>query len=207
MADRAAKSLAAGQQPLFARLRGWFGKSAVAPNATSARRTDKSRADLEIVVAPLDRTTVAQWLWGAGFVMPGDEQYVIELVKPFGLTPAMSMLDLSAGLGGPARAIAKAYGTYVTGLERSPERARRGMEMSVAANLAKRATIAQYNPESVELRAGGFDCIIGRGRAASFCSTSSRSILPGATGPSSPLGWRENPSRRRCGRSLSTMTA
>jgi len=163
MADRAAKSLAAGQQPLFARLRGWFGKSAVAPNATSARRTDKSRADLEIVVAPLDRTTVAQWLWGAGFVMPGDEQYVIELVKPFGLTPAMSMLDLSAGLGGPARAIAKAYGTYVTGLERSPERARRGMEMSVAANLAKRATIAQYNPESVELRAGGFDCIIGRG--------------------------------------------
>ncbi len=159
MADRATKPLAAGQKPLFARVRGWFGKPAAAP----APPTDRPRADLEVVVAPLDRTTVAQWLWGTGFVMPGDEHYVIELVKPFGLTPAMSMLDLSAGLGGPARAIAKAYGTYVTGLERSPERARRGMEMSAAANLAKRATIAQYNPENVELRAGGFDCILGRG--------------------------------------------
>ncbi len=162
MADRATKPLAASQKPLFARVRGWFGKPA-STAAVPAPPIERRRADLEVVVAPLDRTTVAQWLWGAGFVMPGDEHYVIELVKPFGLTPAMSMLDLSAGLGGPARAIAKAYGTYVTGLERSPERARRGMEMSTAANLAKRATIAQYNPENVELRAGGFDCILGRG--------------------------------------------
>ena len=99
--------------------------------------------------------------------MPGDEQYVLDLVKPFGLTPAMSMLDLSAGLGGPARAIAQAFGTYVTGLERSPERARRGMEMSIAANLAKRATIAQFNPDTLELRPRSFDCILGRGSTSS----------------------------------------
>ncbi|MBV9523290.1 MAG: methyltransferase domain-containing protein [Alphaproteobacteria bacterium] len=107
--------------------------------------------------------TVAQWLWGDGFVMPGDAEFVLELVKPFGLTPAMSMLDLSAGLGGSARAITQAFGTYVTGLERSVERAKRGMEMSKAADLGKRAAIAHYDPESVELRANGFDCILGRG--------------------------------------------
>jgi ubiquinone/menaquinone biosynthesis C-methylase UbiE len=160
MADRATRPLAVKPPAFLVRVRNWLGGQPVPAATTPA---GKPRADLEVVVAPLDRATVAQWLWGVGDIMPGDEQYVLELVKPFGLTPAMSMLDLSAGLGGPARAIAQAFGTYVTGLERSPERAKRGMDMSVTANLAKRATIAQYNPETIELRANGFDCILGRG--------------------------------------------
>jgi cyclopropane fatty-acyl-phospholipid synthase-like methyltransferase len=164
MADRAMKQPAASLSSALARLRGWLSGLArrrVAP--VTASPSDRLRQPSDVAVAPLDRSTVAQWLWGEGFIMPGDEQYVVDLVKPFGLTPAMSMLDLSAGLGGPARAIAQAYGTYVTGLERSPERARRGMEMSVTANLAKRATVAQFNPESFELRPHSFDCILGRG--------------------------------------------
>jgi ubiquinone/menaquinone biosynthesis C-methylase UbiE len=166
MAERAIKPLAARQPSAFARLRAWFSRPtrpAVAPVPAASPPSGKSRAEAPATVPPLDRATVAQWLWGPGFIMPGDEHYVLELVKPFGLTPAMSMLDLSAGLGGPARAIAEAYGTYVTGLERSPERAKRGMEMSVTANLGKKATITQSNPESMELRVNSFDCILGRG--------------------------------------------
>jgi cyclopropane fatty-acyl-phospholipid synthase-like methyltransferase len=113
-------------------------------------------------IEPLDRMTVAQWLWGEGFVMPGNAEFVLDMVKPVGLNPAMSMLDISAGLGGAARIIAQTYGAYVTGLERSPELAKRGMEMSVVANLAKRATISQYNPETIELRPNAFDCILAR---------------------------------------------
>jgi ubiquinone/menaquinone biosynthesis C-methylase UbiE len=166
MAERAIKPLAARQPSAFARLRAWFSRPtrpAVAPVPAASPPSGKSRAEAPATVPPLDRATVAQWLWGPGFIMPGDEHYVLELVKPFCLTPAMSMLDLSAGLGGPARAIAEAYGTYVTGLERSPERAKRGMEMSVTANLGKKATITQFNPESMELRVNSFDCILGRG--------------------------------------------
>jgi ubiquinone/menaquinone biosynthesis C-methylase UbiE len=163
MAERATKPLAAGPYSALARLRAWFGRRAKGAIVPVPASPSGSRAAADVVVAPLDRATVAQWLWGAGFIMPGDAQYVIDLVKPFGLTPAMSMLDLSAGLGGPARAIAEAYETYVTGLERSPERARRGMEMSVTANLAKRATISQFNPENFELRPHSFDCVLGRG--------------------------------------------
>jgi ubiquinone/menaquinone biosynthesis C-methylase UbiE len=113
-------------------------------------------------IEPLDRMRVAQWLWGDGFVMPGNAAFVLETVKPVGLNPAMSMLDISAGLGGAARVIAQTFGTYVTGLERSPERAKRGMEMSVVANLAKRAVISQFNPETIELRANSFDCVLAR---------------------------------------------
>jgi ubiquinone/menaquinone biosynthesis C-methylase UbiE len=166
MAERAIKPLAAHRSSALTRLRAWFSRPArrpAAPAPASPSPSGKSRADTPAVIAPLDRATVAQWLWGPGYIMPGDEHYVIDLVKPFGLTPAMSMLDLSAGLGGPARAIAQSYGTYVTGLERSPERAKRGMEMSVAANLGKKAVITQFNPESMELRPSSFDCILGRG--------------------------------------------
>jgi cyclopropane fatty-acyl-phospholipid synthase-like methyltransferase len=168
MADRATKPPAASRSSALAGLRAWFGGRAKRPVVpVRAPPSGKPRVDSGVVVAPLERATVAQWLWGAGFIMPGDEQYVLDLVKPFGLTPAMSMLDLSAGLGGPARAIAQAYGTYVTGLERSPERARRGMEMSVAANLGKRATIVHFNPDTLELRPRSFDCILGRGSTSS----------------------------------------
>lgn len=111
---------------------------------------------------PIDRFDVRQWLWGAGFVIPGDAEHVLGLVKPLGLTPAMSMLDVAARMGGPARTIAEAFGTYVTGLERDPELARRGMAMSVASGMSKRAAISAIDPESFELRHGLYDCVFGR---------------------------------------------
>jgi ubiquinone/menaquinone biosynthesis C-methylase UbiE len=113
-------------------------------------------------IPPLDRLIIAQWLWGAGHHIPGGEEHVLELVKPFALNPAMSMLDIAAGLGGPARAIAHVFGTYVTGLERDPGLVARGMEMSVLQGMQKRAPINSFDPEKLELRAGSYDCILGR---------------------------------------------
>jgi cyclopropane fatty-acyl-phospholipid synthase-like methyltransferase len=166
MSGRASRTAAVAKKPLLVRLLTWFSeakkpKASPGPHRETAEKDGSAAGG--VTIAPLSRMTVAQWLWGDGFVMPGDAAYVLELVKPFGLTPAMSTLDLSAGLGGPSRVIAQAFGTYVTGLERSPERAKRGMEMSTEANLAKRATIIHYDPESLELRANSFDCVIARG--------------------------------------------
>lgn len=153
----------------LARVQAWLGRLKIKLMGDSApaiaNRSATPRASRGVApppVPPLDRMQVAQWLWGDGFIMPGDAEFILEIVKPVGLTPAMSMLDISAGLGGAARVIAQAYGTYVTGLERSPERAKRGMEMSTVANLAKRAAISQYNPENIELRPNSFDCVLAR---------------------------------------------
>ena len=114
-------------------------------------------------VPPLDPLTVRQWLWGSGFIVPGNADYVLGLVKPFAANPAMSILDIAAGLGGPARAIAAAFDTYITGFERDPEIAGRGMAMSVAAGKQRHASIDTMNPETLELKTGAFDCIFGRG--------------------------------------------
>ena len=162
--DRASGTAAVAKKPVLARLLAWLGAAESRPRGQPSEQIGSAGHAVDApVIAPLSRMTVAQWLWGDGYVAPGNADFVLDLVKPFGLTPAMSTLDLSAGLGGPARTIAQAFGTYVTGLERSPERAKRGMEMSVATNLAKRASIVHYNPETLELRPNSFDCVIGRG--------------------------------------------
>ena len=102
---------------------------------------------------PLDPLTVRQWLWGPGFIIPGNAEYVLGLVKPFAPNPAMSFLDVAAGLGGPARAIATAFDIYITGLERDDDVARRGMEMSIVRRQAEARAGERHG--SGELRAQG----------------------------------------------------
>jgi SAM-dependent methyltransferase len=143
---------------ILARLRG-----EAAPSSPGATPTVAAPPRIGEPQVPLDPLTVRQWLWGPGFTVPGTAEYVLGLVKPFAANPAMSILDIAAGLGGPARVIADAFGTYITGFERDPETAGRGMAMSVAAGKQKHAAISVMNPETLELKAGAFDCIFGRG--------------------------------------------
>src|SRR5690606_22506608 len=93
---------------------------------------------------------------------PGDTAHVLELVKPFALDPAMTMVDLCAGLGGGMRAVVEAFGVWVDGLEPDRELAEAGMQISTMAGLAKKAPISHYAPESLDLRAGTVDCLLCR---------------------------------------------
>lgn len=95
-----------------------------------------------------NRIQVAEQIWGQGFTTPGGADHVPYLVRPLGLNPAMSVLDLSAGLGGTCRAMATKFGCWVTGLEGSPPLAKAGMERSFMAGLAKQAPIEAYDPEN-----------------------------------------------------------
>jgi SAM-dependent methyltransferase len=144
---------------LMARLRGEGGPVA-GPDGHHLSAVAHGQGDEAL---PLDPLTVRQWLWGPGFIIPGNADYVLGLVKPFAPNPAMSLLDVAAGLGGPARAIASEFDIYITGLERDPDLARRGMEMSIVAGKQKHAPVSAMDPESFELKSGAFDCIFGRG--------------------------------------------
>jgi len=93
------------------------------------------------------RIEVAERLWGTGFNTPGGHDHIPYLVKPLGLNPAMSVLDLSAGLGGTSRVMAGKYGCWVTGLEASPLLAKEGMQRSIKEGLEKKAVIEAYDPE------------------------------------------------------------
>ncbi|MEI7611213.1 MAG: methyltransferase domain-containing protein, partial [Rhodospirillaceae bacterium] len=109
-----------------------------------------NKADLNRHGKPLwsaSRIEVAEKIWGTGFVLPGGVELIQTLTKPLGLNPAMTVLELGAGLGGATRVMA-ACGCWVTGLEASPFLAEHGMERSTKAGLAKQAPIEVYDPEN-----------------------------------------------------------
>jgi SAM-dependent methyltransferase len=127
------------------------------------RRHDLARAPHGAAALALpDAATVRQWLWGTGFVVPGDAQHVLGLVRPFGLASSMTMLDVAAGLGGPARAVAEATGATVVGLERAPDLARQGMALALALRMHRRAPVGVYDPEGFDLPHAHYDCALGR---------------------------------------------
>lgn len=108
----------------------------------------------------LERVKGAELLWGPDATGPSEPAWMVDAVRQFGLGPARSVLDLTAGLGGAARAIAGAYDTWVTGLEPSPVLAAMAMLRSKAAGLSKKAPVTTYDPEHFA-QAGSFDLIYG----------------------------------------------
>jgi SAM-dependent methyltransferase len=93
------------------------------------------------------RIQVAEKIWGDGFATPGGTDHIPTLVKPLGLNPAMSVLDLGAGLGGSTRAMAQQYGAWVTGLEYNPVLAEAAMFRSHKAGLGRQAPVQGFDSE------------------------------------------------------------
>jgi cyclopropane fatty-acyl-phospholipid synthase-like methyltransferase len=81
----------------------------------------------------------------------------MNVVNPLAVDSSMSLLDLTAGLGGPSRHVAKTFDVYVTALDRSIELAERGQAMSVAAGLGKRVPVRSFDVETVEFKPRSFD--------------------------------------------------
>jgi SAM-dependent methyltransferase len=108
------------------------------------------------------RIKVSELIWSDGFSFPGGSEHVLKLVKPMGLNKEKTMLDLNSGLGGAARVIAKAFGTYVTGMDASPNLAQAGMAASERAGLGKKAVIESYDPLTVILPQRKYDAVFAR---------------------------------------------
>ena len=104
---------------------------------------------------------ISEKMWGEGFVTPGGNIINSMLIKPLGLTKEMSVLDLSAGLGGLMRSTVEDTGAYLTGLEPDAAIAKRGMELSVRAGKSKHAPVTNYDPANIILDRA-YDCIIAR---------------------------------------------
>ncbi|TNE64601.1 MAG: methyltransferase domain-containing protein [Alphaproteobacteria bacterium] len=104
---------------------------------------------------PWDEATVdiAQYIWGKGFCGPGGPDYIVSLSKLLALSPEMSMLQIGAGLGGPARVLVDRFGVWITGYEESARLVEKGNKLSKMAGMEKKATLQQYDPETFD----GFD--------------------------------------------------
>lgn len=158
------------------RQRGHENDSAGTAGANTAGGAGQAAANAEDASPPMDpeplgrhgkplwtatRLEVAQFLWGRGFVGPGSADYVPDMVRPVAPSPAMSMLELAAGLGGVGRTVAKQYGAWVTCLETSPLLARRGMELSVEESLDDKAPVKLFDPMRLDI-GRRYDCVLAK---------------------------------------------
>jgi ubiquinone/menaquinone biosynthesis C-methylase UbiE len=108
------------------------------------------------------RIDLVQQVWGDGLTGPGGTERILEMVKPLGLTPAMSVLDLGAGLGGAARIVADHFGTWVTGFEADRQLAEAGMEASTKAGLGKKAPVEGFEPENFAVKPKSYDSVFSK---------------------------------------------
>lgn len=108
------------------------------------------------------RLEIMQEIWGDGMAGPGDADYILKLVKPFGLNPAHTVIEVGAGLGGATRAISEHFDIWITGLEADREVADAGMELSTMAGLAKRAPIHYFDVDHYEFREASIDCVFSK---------------------------------------------
>ncbi len=110
-----------------------------------------------------DRADVAQLIWGKSFCGPGGPDYVVSMSKLLALTPEMSIADLGAGMGGPARVLAEHFGVWVTGFETSQYLVTTGNEMSYMSGMARKAPIKLLDVASGEPFERRYDRIYGHG--------------------------------------------
>ena len=108
------------------------------------------------------RLKSAQLVWGSGFLGPGGSDLVLELVALMGITPAMSVIEIGAGIGGAARTLVQQYGIWINCHEDSDDCVRIGNELCRMAGAANRVRLTRYDPESIELGSGAWDCILSR---------------------------------------------
>jgi ubiquinone/menaquinone biosynthesis C-methylase UbiE len=99
-----------------------------------------------------ERRKLVQILWGQGFTFPGGVEYACELVSGFSLNPAVSMVEVGAGMGGGTRAIVEKFKAYVDAYEIDEDLAREGMMMSKIHSVNDKAPVQQLDIKSIDLK-------------------------------------------------------
>ena len=116
------------------------------------------------LIWPKTRLDLASVLWGLDdeVVSPGGVAYSQRLVEPMALCKGRRFLDLSAGLGGGARAICMASDADVDGVDLDPELAAHAMVLSIQRGLNERVPIKHLNPDRADLGSAKYDGVLAR---------------------------------------------
>jgi SAM-dependent methyltransferase len=73
------------------------------------------------------------------------------------LTPGTEVLDVGAGIGGPARLLAKRFGAHVTALDQTARFCRANTRLSAACGLSERVSVVQGEASALPFADGAFE--------------------------------------------------
>jgi len=163
----AAKSELRARIPMKMRLKAWWDGHELEvrrrkPDMASEEVAGDAAGQEQDQISASRRIEMTQLIWGEGMTSPGGEDFILNLVKPFALNPALTILDVTAGLGGPARTMVDHFGVWVKGLEADKELAVAGMELSTKSGMGKKAPIESFAPEGYEFKPKSVDCVFSK---------------------------------------------
>lgn len=107
------------------------------------------------------RQVVVQRLFGEGFLSPGGEDAVRELVRPLGLNPNHSVAEIGAGMGAVARQLAR-EGIWVDAYEPSRDLVEAGLKLAREQKLGQRANLRVARLDDLHLRKRSLDAVISK---------------------------------------------
>lgn len=102
------------------------------------------------------RRKMAEDVWSPGFIVPGGNAYVEELVNGCGLTAAETLLEIGVGMGGGTRTIIAKFGNYVTGYESDPQLAEEARRQAVAFDMDGKLEVISVPFDSLQVRRSFF---------------------------------------------------
>ncbi len=82
------------------------------------------------------------------------------LARRAGIGPASSVLDVCAGLGGPARFLARRFGCHVTGLDLNRGRCAAGRRLTALVGLHRQVSVVNGDAQSLPFRTGAFTAVV-----------------------------------------------
>ena len=97
---------------------------------------------------PAARLALSNELWGAGFIFPGGDPEILRLTRPLGVSAAASLLIVGVGSGGPASAVTRNLGAWVTGMESDPSLLAAAKGLVGKSQLGKKITLKAWNPDA-----------------------------------------------------------
>lgn len=108
-----------------------------------------------------ERKQVSEMIWGQGFNVPGRAEFVLELVKPFGLTSANTMLQFGVGLGGGLCAITEKFGNYISAFDVNTDLAKLARDLTITRDVDNKITISADHPDILSLKPAAYDgCLV-----------------------------------------------
>ncbi len=156
---------------LRARLAAWWDGAPTAPhpapataaNGKAAAHPAKGAGRALSATAgawPPARIEIASLLWGEGFVGPLGGDAISALAEPLALEAGEVLLDVSAGLGGAARALAARHHLRVTAMVPSAGFAAAAAALSEALGTGKEVATAGYDPRTADFKRGVADAAL-----------------------------------------------
>ncbi len=151
--------------PLSQRFGAWWHGEYV-PKTVGSRVTPGSDADATTASAPSDspRIRFVQELWGDGFLEPGGSAAVRRLFAEVKPNSKQSVLDITAGLGGTALALAQDLNLWMDAAEPNLDFAAEARRLARSCDLDSQVPVARLNTTSINLPDKKYHLIYSRER-------------------------------------------